>query len=299
MSARSSAGRARTDRRERRATPSDARLVAADDRGVEHGVDEGQDRGPVQPAVLDVDAGPAVGEDDERHRLVEPAVAAVAVQQLVAGVAACRAGAKSSRHTQNSAVSMTSSEAALTGSAASSAARLAAHSARALVVRCPTAVSARRRLGAGRQHRGADRRRDRPLGTGARAGPSTSSRNTLPRWNTTMCRSRDGPGQSGEYGTRTVSCTGPGIRVSENRNLFCSIVSACPRWTIGGISSRSSRACSPTWTRSGTAARSSWDCPVSANRKKKFAFSAIRSRRPRYRYGQNVSSQLYTPGDWS
>jgi hypothetical protein len=65
-------------------------------------------------------------------------------------------------------------------------------------------------------------------------------RKALPRWNTTTWRAVDGPGHSSEYGTRTVSCTSPGMRVVENRNLFCSIVIGWPRWTTGGTSSRSS-----------------------------------------------------------
>jgi hypothetical protein len=55
------------------------------------------------------------------------------------------AGAKSSRHTQNRARSIVSSAAAFVGSARSPA-RLAAQSARALVVRCPTAVSVAARI---------------------------------------------------------------------------------------------------------------------------------------------------------
>ena len=79
-----------------------------------------EDRGAVQTAVLDVDARLAVLEDDEGDGLVEPAVAAVAVQQVVAGAPAWSAGAKSSRHRQNSAVSTSSSAAAFAGSRASS-----------------------------------------------------------------------------------------------------------------------------------------------------------------------------------
>ncbi len=52
----------------------------------EHRVDERQHRGAVELAVLDVDPCRPVREHDERHRLVEPTVAAVAVQQVVARV---------------------------------------------------------------------------------------------------------------------------------------------------------------------------------------------------------------------
>ncbi len=63
----------------------------------------------------------------------------------------------------------------------------------------------------------------------------------FPRKSTTMWRAGDGPGHCSVYGARTVSCTRPGIRVVENRYLFCSIDCACPRWMIGGMSSPSSR----------------------------------------------------------
>ena len=51
----------------------------------EHAVDQREHRRPVEAAVLGVDPGRAVGEDHERHGLVEPPVRAVAVQELGAG----------------------------------------------------------------------------------------------------------------------------------------------------------------------------------------------------------------------
>src|SRR5215472_18918597 len=44
------------------------------------------DDAPVKARVLDVDAGCAVPEADQRKCLVEPPVSAVAVQQLLAGL---------------------------------------------------------------------------------------------------------------------------------------------------------------------------------------------------------------------
>jgi hypothetical protein len=105
-----------------------------------------------------------------------------------------------------------------------------------------------------------------------------------------MWRACEGPGDSGVYGARTVSCSTPGIRVVENRDLFCSIDCGRPRRTTGSTASASSRVLKATAAVISPAARSTWAAPAapfsaslsgSANRKKKFALSAMRSRRPR------------------
>ncbi len=56
-----------------------------------------------------------------------------------------------------------------------------------------------------------------------------------------MWRAWDGPGHRSLYGVRTVSWAAPGIRVVENRNVFCAIDSVWPRWTTGSTRSSSRR----------------------------------------------------------
>ena len=143
------------------------------------------------------------------------------------------AGAKSSRATQNSAVSMSSRAAALTGWPVIRDSRVAAHSARAMVVKWPAEVSA---SGSPPAFMTAHRPASRSSRLcGAPSGPSTSSRNIAPRKKTTMCRAGDGPGQASVYGARTESSCAPGMRVAENRKAFCTIDWGTPRCTTGSI----------------------------------------------------------------
>ena len=174
---------------------------------------------PSRPQCSTLMPARAVGEDDEGHRLVEPAVAAVAVQQVVAGVEGVLRARSPPGRRRTAPSRRRPAPPRCRGRAARRACRLSAHSARALVVRCPRGrcparaglhdrAQARLELVQGvRAHRPG---RARPSGTGCRGRtPRCAGRRTGPA--TRRCRGADGvllgAGDAGAW--RTGTCSAP------------------------------------------------------------------------------------------